>query len=296
MVQGHWCYEAYSFVHVTYSTDENGEILLTCTCKVFNFIHQTVHQQNPIWPLEDTIPDSSFTCLHCRFFLKTTLSMYTQKCKIKRSPQYINEPYVLMGNVHLTSTTKFSVKGFEENTYSTVYITFEYGKCVVTCTHEMCAVQMHNKKKIPKSAKVENFKGHSQHVQTIAVHMESVKSYFPEYFKSDNENFQENPPHEENAEHSQLLDDNIECNFDVETGLWTFPSFTKFKSRDMMDPQLIKYTKKRIMTAFEENRCVELKPHAHKNNALRLCECRKQSKHLKGTAHCMWIQPQDSCM
>ena len=27
------------------------------------------------------------------------------------------------------------------------------------------------------------------------------------------------------------------------------------------------------MTAFEENGCVELKPHAHKNNALRICEC-----------------------
>ena len=75
---------------------------------------------------------------------------------VKRSLQCINEPYVLIGNVHSTSTTNFSVKGFEENIYSTVHITFEYGKCVVTCTHEICTVQMHNKKKIPKSAKVEN--------------------------------------------------------------------------------------------------------------------------------------------
>ena len=56
------------FVHVTYTTDANGEIILTYTCKIFDFICQTVHQHNPIWPLEDTIPDISFTCLHCMFF------------------------------------------------------------------------------------------------------------------------------------------------------------------------------------------------------------------------------------
>ena len=28
-----------SFVHVTYTTDANGEIILTCTCKIFDFIH-----------------------------------------------------------------------------------------------------------------------------------------------------------------------------------------------------------------------------------------------------------------
>ena len=169
---------------------------------------------------------------------------------VKRSLQFINEPYVLMGNVHSTSTTKFSVKGFEDNTYSSVHVTFEYGKCVVTCTHGMCAVQMHNKKKIPKSSKIENFKGLCAHVQTIALHMDSVKSYFPEYFESDVERSHENHPDEENGQDSQLLDDNIEGNFDVETGLWNFPSLTKFKPKDMMDPQLIKYTNKRIITAL----------------------------------------------
>ena len=51
---------------------------------------------------------------------------------VKKSLGYINEPYVLMGNVHSNSTTKFSIKGFEEDTYSTVKVTFEYRKCVVT--------------------------------------------------------------------------------------------------------------------------------------------------------------------
>ena len=127
-----------SFVHVTYTTDENGEILFTCTCKVFDFICQTAHQQNPIWPLEDTIPDTSFTSLHCRFFKDYLINVCTKVqskrmealppalSMVKRSFHFINEPYVLMGNVHLTFTTKFSVKGFEDNTYSSVHLTFEY--------------------------------------------------------------------------------------------------------------------------------------------------------------------------
>ena len=91
--------------------------------------------------------------------------------------------------------------------------------------------------------------------------------------KSDVERLHENHPDEENGQDSQLLDDNIEGNFDVETGLWNFPSLTKFKPKDMMDPQLIKYTKKRIITALENYSGVELKPDAYKNNTLRMCDC-----------------------
>ena len=87
---------------------------------------------------------------------------------VKKSLGYINEPYVLMGNVHSNSTTKFSIKGFEENTYSTVNVTFEYGKCVVTCTNGMCSVQMHNMKKVPKSSKVTNLESRCPHVRTFA--------------------------------------------------------------------------------------------------------------------------------
>ena len=32
-----------SFVHVTYTRDANCEIILTCICKIFDFICQTVH-------------------------------------------------------------------------------------------------------------------------------------------------------------------------------------------------------------------------------------------------------------
>ena len=90
---------------------------------------------------------------------------------------------------------------------------------------------MHNKKKIPKPFKIENFKGLCTHIQTIALQIDSVKSYFPEYFESDVEMSHEYHPDEENGHNSLLLDDNIEVNFDVETGLWNFPSMNKIKAQ-----------------------------------------------------------------
>ena len=51
-----------SFAHVTYTTDKRGEIVLACTCDLFEFIQLTAHQENPIWPVEDIVPNTSFTC------------------------------------------------------------------------------------------------------------------------------------------------------------------------------------------------------------------------------------------
>ena len=58
-----------SFAHVTYTTDVSGQIILRCTCDTYEFIQTTAHQQNPIWPVQDIVPHTSFTCPHCRFFL-----------------------------------------------------------------------------------------------------------------------------------------------------------------------------------------------------------------------------------
>ena len=168
---------------------------------------------------------------------------------VKKSLGYINKPYVLMGNVHSNSTTKFSIRGFEENSYFTVNVTFEYGKCVVTCTNGMCSVQMHNMKKVPKFSKVTNLESHCPHVCTFALHIDAIQSYFPEYFGQDIEVFEVNTGYDSSQDTQQLdpqqedgQEDN-EGNFDIETGLWTFPALTTFKPKEMMDPQLIQHTK-----------------------------------------------------
>ena len=39
-----------SFVHVTYTRNANGEIILTCTCKIFDFIHKLHTNKIPSGP------------------------------------------------------------------------------------------------------------------------------------------------------------------------------------------------------------------------------------------------------
>ena len=41
----------------------------------------------------------------------------------------------------------------------------------------------------------------------------------------------------------------------------------------MMDPQLVKHTKTRIIAALEENCCVQLKPNPYNNETLKMCDC-----------------------
>ena len=84
----------------------------------------------------------------------------------------------------------FSIKRFEEDTYSTVKVTFEYGKCVVTCTNGMCSVQMHNRKKsFPNHQKSQIWNHTAPHVHTFVLHTDAIQSYFPEYFGQDIEVF-----------------------------------------------------------------------------------------------------------
>ena len=82
--------------------------------------------------------------------------------------------------------------------------TVSYGKCVVTCTNGMCSVQMHNRKKVPKSSKVTNLKSHCTHVHTFALHIDAIQSYFPEYFGQDIEHFEGNTGYDSSQDTQQL--------------------------------------------------------------------------------------------
>ena len=102
-----------SFAHVTYTTDRSGEIILRCTCDIYEFIQSTAHQENSIWPLEDIVPHTSFTSPHCQFYKDHLPNAYTTVLSqpienlppalamVKKSLGYINKPYVLMGKYML---------------------------------------------------------------------------------------------------------------------------------------------------------------------------------------------------
>ena len=133
--------------------------------------------------------------------------------------------------------------------------------------------------KFSKSSKVTNLESHCPHVHTFALHIDAIQSYFPEYFGQDIEVFEGNTGYDSSLETQQLdpqqedgQEDN-EGNFDIETGLWTFPALTTFKPKEMMDPQLIQHTKTCPMKAIEDS-TIELKPNPFDhNNMLKNCDC-----------------------
>ena len=56
------------FVHVTCTAFHGDQMLIHCTCSIFNLIKGAAHQMVKLWPGEDAVPDDSLTCMHCRFF------------------------------------------------------------------------------------------------------------------------------------------------------------------------------------------------------------------------------------
>ena len=268
-----------SFVHVTCVKDMSGEYIIKCTCAIYKMIQHAAHQENPIFPEEEMLPDSTFTCIHCRYFKEKLLNAYNEATNVESTniPQQIqmvrdslhiiDKDVFLLGDILPTGTTKFSVKG--DDTYSIVNITFSHGRCSVKCTNGLCQVQLNSKKRIPKhcqlSDKTENL---CSHLQTLRLHLEHVKELFPDYFSDRDFEYAAGPL----AEDVNTEDVNITSksgNFNVETGMWDYPSLSQHKPMDMHDIQLVHSTKMRNSASIQENEVFILKP----DGSLKKCEC-----------------------
>ena len=105
---------------------------------------------------------------------------------VKKSLGYFNKQILLLGNVILSSTTKFSVKEDTGEHYACVHVTFTHGKCVLTCADGMCRAGMH-KKRVPQSASIKDTENPCAHLRTISLNFDAVKKHFPEYFHADHE-------------------------------------------------------------------------------------------------------------
>ena len=147
---------------------------------------------------DDIVLDTTFTCMHCRYFheelMGAVASLQEQNTnlswalnQVHLSMQYINDPIKLIVNVIPQGTTKFSVKT-TDNFCSMVHISFNQNKCFATCTNGMCHAQMQNRKKVPKSATLQNTANLCGHLQTIGEHLNYMKSFFPEHFNSEEGN------------------------------------------------------------------------------------------------------------
>ena len=149
-----------SFVHVTCIKDMSSEYIIKCTCAIYKMIQHAAHQENPIFPEEEMLPDSTFTCIHCRYFKEKLLNAYNEATNVEStnipkqiqmvrdSLHIIDKDVFLLGDIIPTGTTKFSVKG--DDSYSIVNFTFSHGRCSVKCTNGLCQVQLNSKKGIPK--------------------------------------------------------------------------------------------------------------------------------------------------
>lgn len=248
-----------SFVHVTcLRANSQEEPILSCTCEIFNLILRASKQDVALVPGEEEgIPDSSFTCMHCRFFRDHLLGAYIKVQRgnvalsrpltmVKESLADMNTDVQLLGEAFPTGTTKFSVKG--EDRYSVVHFSFYQGKCFTKCMDGLCAAALQNKKKIPKKMSLSHKKSLCSHLRTVLENFDAVKNCFPEYFNNEEE--------EEEGVNAEPLDDvntddfNLtnggSGNFDRDTGLWKFPSFSRHKPyTEMNSPELVEHTQHR---------------------------------------------------
>ena len=275
-----------SFVHVTSILLEDDTRICMCTCDIYKIIQWAAHQQVPIWPeSEETIPDNSFTCMHCRFYKDFLVNAYTSlihqntglTCalwKVQNSLQYMNNPVQLVGNVLNHATTKFSVQG--DDNYSVVNFTFQQGNCYAKCTDGVCGIQMSNRGKIPKKITIEQEDKVCSLLTTIHRNLQYITGFFPMYFTKD-ENSEEDEqdvcniqgPNEETNADDMNLEMETTGNFDKDTGLWNFKALSKHQPYgNMMDLNLVCYTQKRNVFVTSQNfdpdfgvyRNAELKP------------------------------------
>ena len=241
------------FVHVTCTAFHGDQMLIHCTCSIFNLIKRAAHQMVKLWPGEDAVPDDSLTCMHCRFFKENLLDAYTKiqqqntslstaMSMVHRSLQFINDEVLLVGNVIVPSCTKFSVKG--DDNYSLISVSFNNQKCFVTCIDGMCAAGLKNKRNISRDkTKGKQKKIQCSHLVTLYKHIDYIKAFFPNYFMCNDDQHQEinyNGDGNEDVNNDDVnIGNKVTGNFDVETGLWNFKALTTHKPKHTMDPRLI---------------------------------------------------------
>ena len=283
-----------SFVHVTCRRHSNGEMMVTCTCDIYNLIQRAATKNLEILPGKDTVLDNNLTCMHCRFFTENLTNMHDSMNNqssenseifqiVQSSFQYMNDEVQLLGSVHSKASTKFSVKG--DGTYAIISITFPHNKCYAKCQNGTCKARMQNRKKIPKQFRVSSASHLCSHIKTLQKHIDYVKSFLPLLLQKENNEVE--TENNERNDNEQNVDDfgiknSLSSSFNKQTGLWEYKSLSTHRPYEMMDDELIRYTNQR-----NENICsrklnqstglyngIDLKPSGFNENGDPLnCKC-----------------------
>ena len=278
-----------SFVHVTREFDFQKNPIISCTCDIYKHLIGVAYNQNQSQDNEQLFPDTSITCMHCRYFSEELEEAYNILQKhntnlpwalkqVQDSLQFINSPIQLTGNVIERGTTKFSVKG-EDDSVEFVHITFQQGKCYAKCLGGICSVELQARKKLPRLHPITSTPNLCLHMQQILQDIDNIKEYFPWHFNASDINVSKEPEEQINTDDTGL--NPPQATFNIQTGLWQYPAVTDHKPKEMFNADLVKHTELRnkFATSGEIDqesglRIYHLKPKAtDENGVARICEC-----------------------
>jgi hypothetical protein len=252
-----------SFVHVQRLPSETGELMMKCSCKSYEVVEKAVLHQESLLPGEEAVLAENLTCMHCRFFKDKLVGSFEIIAsggnmpflhqKIMDSQGDVEEPVYLLGNVVWHGATKFSVRGSDRDalSFAIVHISFRQQKCCIRCLDGWCSAKASNKSKVPRCMQLdESSDKQCCHLKTMAQHWDAVKVHFPEYFEveegedgggdedEDEEVQQEGPPQIDNLDDENITK-NLNGNFDMETGLWAYPSVSNHIPSELDCPEAI---------------------------------------------------------
>ena len=175
---------------------------------------------------------------------------------VRLSIQFMNDPVLLLGDVLCTGTTKYSVKG--DDYFSLVTVNFAGSICYIKCHSGFCAAANMNKKRMPRSAKLNESAKLCSHLQTCYANIDTIMCDFPQYFK----------------ESGDVIDDNeMET---LETGLWSYKSSSQYKPM-MSDNKKLHFSTCeciQFVVNYKPNRIIELRhPLTDQSDNRFVCEC-----------------------
>lgn len=275
------------FVTLTVSKLLEGKKAFHCTCKVHNLL--TGVELGGVEE-EMVLLDDKWTCMHARFFCEFLAnvpndleneSLSHVLDNVKRHFPEKDNPLVLLGAASMSGASKFSVKG-TDSTFSLVHITFRNG-CNAMCMNGFCRASIQNKKKIPKVLPMSKA-DLCPHLSTVYANVEFVKSFFPEFFGSMEEDAGNEgesgaipqPMGEEvNQEDAQIGGIPDSVSFHEESGLWKSLAFSQTTPFEMHDPDLVRATGSRLqfinpcnMTVRGQYEGPDLKPDCNGKNCM----------------------------
>ena len=250
-----------SFVHVS-CTNEDGNLFPRCTCRVYDIIQRAAKLETPLSPGEEFFPDSSLTCMHCRFYKDHLHNAYEKisseaqgnlpraLCMVHESPKYMNDPVQLVGSVIDQGTTRFSCQGKES--YSLIHLSFYNKVCQVKCINGIFAANFKNRKNITRRDPDHEATKMCLHFRTLFSHFAYVKGSFPNYFTDAIDEIEEEGQFVVGAPHSDAVNNedanlprSLTGHFDVASRLWKYPALSSHKPKEMQDPHIVNCTQER---------------------------------------------------